>query len=236
LRTATQIALAGAAAPVFQLEGSNAQPPEEGIAAGLPGASPNLPTAPNMAPKPFKPVILIPSAQTIVKHFCERLITPPEIEMLKEAKTAIQRELQIRMTHSPSVIAEKVSQAVKDYAAEPSAKNLKALRELRSLDVWDHGHIQFYAEQRKAKVQAEKVSPIAVLVHQRAADLLEAIAQEIRNHDAGAYENWGFEPVDSPLVTGLLKAARNFRGVTGSGGDVLPDLLQAILDYEPAGK
>jgi|ERR1041384_3745664 hypothetical protein len=171
----------------------------------------------------------------VVRRHASKIATKDELIALTAAAKEFEAEARIQAEHSPVIQAEKIRQATAVYASSPTAKNLEALRHLKTLDLRDHALVQQHAIQRKQKIFREKIAPLEAPIYRRFATELDTDVETIQANHEAVYREFGCAAPAHPLAEQLRAIAKLHRAMAGHRdvgagmGDTMPELLTALL-------
>jgi hypothetical protein len=152
-----------------------------------------------------------PTLDVLVKRHGPRCIQSAEKKRLLEITAALRGEHDLQMERNGPLRAEKERAAIHEYAAKPSPELAKQLREIRSLTEWDHSVAIQYSELRRQGIVGTRLAPLAIVLHERFAQLVQQDAEGMAKAESMIYQSFGLAAIESPLVGGLRIIATEAR-------------------------
>jgi hypothetical protein len=184
------------------------------------------PTAPPKSPA--RPMLPIDQAM-IASRYADEILDAATATKIQSALALVAVEQKHVENHNVPVCAEKVTEANRVYAANPTKENLRLLREAKSLDSWEHGRIQLQAMARQRQIVHDELSPLIPPLLVKTAALLAGDAAAIAaiNHDH--FASFGMSAPVHPLSQSLAANSEAFLKMAEYAGQS-PEMPQ-FLEY-----
>ena len=142
-------------------------------------------------------------------HF-KQLITAEDLATLQDIANTVERERKLVEFHSNPVSETRVAQAVRAFAEDPTADNMKRVREETTLGMQDHSLIQQRAMQRLDACLQSRMPPVGVRIYEAAIKLLDVHIARMVKHDEEMYAEWNLSPVPSAMEAELRRLRSGF--------------------------
>lgn len=167
---------------------------------------------------------------TLAERYRKDLLEVADFGAITKAHQALQREQEIRDSHSLPLIEKQISAASEAYGMDPTPENLTALRHAKTLDSRDHDLAQQFAGRRMKAILAD-ISPELKKVMVKASELCMVDAGSILSADLAMAKAFNIPLHKSPLVLGLHSRAIEFLNFSKAVGqlDGIPSIVHALL-------